>query len=1268
MPSESGATDSANGPKPPPSRTLGPYEIKEEAGRGGMGVVYRAFDTKLKRTVALKVLIAGEDASEEAIARFRREGEAVARLGHHPNIVPVYDMGSEGSRHYFAMHFVAGQALDAMIDEGEIAPKRAADITKQLAEALAHAHGNGILHRDVKPANVILGLPGKTQGVEITDPKAQISTGGSEHRNFPMLTDFGLAKDIESESRMTRSGMTLGTPQYMPPEQADGRIDEIDERSDVYSLGATLYEMLTLRPPFEGATALEVIRKVLSAEPAPPRRRNPLVERDLETICLKCLEKEPSERYATARALAADLEHHLAGEPIEAKPIGHMRRFARKAGRNKAVTALVLVMLIALLLGLTLAAERGLRKGAAWAELEEARELSSTAETLEDWQRVQTLAADSLARFDSEEARGLLALARKRSGELAEESRRREDLAKALAKALPHLRRGRDAAARAELLARVPQPNAEAVQRELEEARSSLDRAIEIHPEHAEALEQRGAVLAAFGRTDDALADLDEAIRIASSPALLSTRAEVALWKYVRLRGLPAPVLGNGLIYVVYQKPESDESREVRTSVEKDLEASGGESGLVRAMLHFADEKYVETIELLSDHLKTRPFDAEGFVYRGMALLLMAKVHDAQADFETARKLKPHLQEAAIGEARCSLIKGDRDRVEELCSVLESHPAYGAVAERLRGDAHLAGDEHGLAEEAYGRAIELDPGDDMAFLLRGVARKSLGKVAEALTDYTRAAEIDDRNWYAFLVRGLQLHRDGRREEALSDLRRVLTLRPGQSLAHFRISLDELAEGRYVEAVRHHLAFWFSRSREVEHYRWGPPEMPAMTRGMAAMKARIADQGEDRDLRLTLGVLRMHSGELREALEDVERLVKADESDPTARTLKGILLYRMGRAEEGRKDLEEAAAHPDGRALALSFLGRVLHNGCHERLAALGAYDAFLSLNPLSPAMHFNASLVDLATGNRRRAMAKLCESTYYYSYGFSHRLLAAMFLEDGGDPQAWQRLKSSCPRSPALDLALVNAYQRFGLLREALAHLGGLHLDEQRGKYHRVLLLDDMGRHEELLPLAEKLLKTGGLKGAEEHNVLQARAHAQFVLGRYEGAAETLSRIAMLGFEPRTRARGKAEVCLRLARADDNAVTDLKDLNSLWSLAFNASDFERAARVFDPILDREDFRELPRAVKSIALYGKAMALYRQGRYKEAWALLDPHSAGLKSSVHEACMLFLLHYHTGRIDMGLAFGDRLRRFKTLPAYFYEAEALCRKAKGQRHRAT
>ncbi|MCU0722333.1 MAG: protein kinase, partial [Planctomycetes bacterium] len=292
-------------------KRIGPYRVLEEIGRGGMGVVYKAFDPSLKRIVALKVLIGGEHASEGAIARFRREAEAVAKVGSHPGIVPIYDMGNEGNLHYFAMAFVQGKSLSRLIDLGEINPRRAMTIAGQVARALHFAHQHGVLHRDIKPDNILVNEDG-----------------------VPALTDFGLAKDVAEESHLTVSGTAMGTPQYMPPEQADGRLEDVDVRSDVYSLGATLYEMLAHAPPFAGSSYQNTLYKVLKEEVVPPRKRNPAVPREAETICLKAIEKDRDRRYATAGDLADDVQRFLDGEPIQARPASLLYRVSKRVKRN----------------------------------------------------------------------------------------------------------------------------------------------------------------------------------------------------------------------------------------------------------------------------------------------------------------------------------------------------------------------------------------------------------------------------------------------------------------------------------------------------------------------------------------------------------------------------------------------------------------------------------------------------------------------------------------------------------------------------------------------------------------------------------------------------------------------------------------------------------------------------------------------------------------------------------------------------------------------
>jgi hypothetical protein len=303
-PVATGAEPGDNGDPPPGTfvRYFGDYEIQAELGRGGMGVVYQACQISLNRPVALKMIRATALASEDELRRFQNEAEAVARLDH-PHIVPVYEVGEHDSQRYFSMKLIAGRSLHESLPSFAADPRAAARPMVTVAEAVHHAHQRGILHRDLKPSNILLDEHGR-----------------------PHVTDFGLAKRIESDEVMTLSGAVLGTPAYMAPEQAWGKRGLVTTLSDVYGLGAVLYALLTGAAPFGGATGLETLDRVRLAPPAPPSRVNPRVPRDLEVICLKCLEKDPERRYPSAQALAEDLSRYLAGEPIAARATGRLKR------------------------------------------------------------------------------------------------------------------------------------------------------------------------------------------------------------------------------------------------------------------------------------------------------------------------------------------------------------------------------------------------------------------------------------------------------------------------------------------------------------------------------------------------------------------------------------------------------------------------------------------------------------------------------------------------------------------------------------------------------------------------------------------------------------------------------------------------------------------------------------------------------------------------------------------------------------------------------
>ena len=324
-------------------RHFGDYELIEEIARGGMGVVYRALQISLNRPVALKMILAGQLATPDSVARFRLEAKAAAKLDH-PHIVPIYEVGEHETQNYFTMKLVEGGSLAERIEDfgfrasdlrsgGRLALRerqlRIAALMTKVADALAYAHAHGVLHRDLKPNNILLDRDGE-----------------------PLLTDFGLAKLIAGSSGLTLSTAVLGSPSYMAPEQAAGNTRDVTTAADVYGIGAVLYELITGQPPFIGENAVQTMRKVLDEEPIPPSQLNPAVSRDLETICLKCLEKEPERRYRSARAVVEELERFQRGEPIQARPVSRAEQIWRWCKRKPAIAGLSAAAALAVVIGL----------------------------------------------------------------------------------------------------------------------------------------------------------------------------------------------------------------------------------------------------------------------------------------------------------------------------------------------------------------------------------------------------------------------------------------------------------------------------------------------------------------------------------------------------------------------------------------------------------------------------------------------------------------------------------------------------------------------------------------------------------------------------------------------------------------------------------------------------------------------------------------------------------------------------------------------------
>ncbi|OAI42237.1 hypothetical protein AYO40_01895 [Planctomycetaceae bacterium SCGC AG-212-D15] len=382
------------------------YHIHEILGRGGMGVVYRAEQIGLNRTVALKMILAGPHASPRDHARFRQEAEAAARL-HHPNIVQVFDVGESEGRPYFALEYVAGGSLAKHLRGDPQAVRPTVWLVEQLAEAVDYAHRHGVVHRDLKPANILIADFGAADsrtgdaGLALSDSQLQAAFRNTA---IPKITDFGLAKRLGEKEGGTLTGEVLGTPSYMAPEQASGKGQGVGRAADVYALGAILYEMLTGRPPFKGAAPIDTVIQVLHEEPVRPTSLRPDLPRDLETICLKCLEKEPRKRYARASDLADDLHRFRQGKPILARPVGVLERGVKWARRRPLSAALVGGIILVTTLGFA---------GVVW-QWHEATLARDVALQEKRQKELQTLVAENALR-EAEAARGKEADARERA-------------------------------------------------------------------------------------------------------------------------------------------------------------------------------------------------------------------------------------------------------------------------------------------------------------------------------------------------------------------------------------------------------------------------------------------------------------------------------------------------------------------------------------------------------------------------------------------------------------------------------------------------------------------------------------------------------------------------------------------------------------------------------------------------------------------------------------------------------------------------------------
>jgi tetratricopeptide (TPR) repeat protein len=820
----------------PPLGAIGRFQLLEEIGRGGMGIVYRARDPRLDRPCAVKVL-SGAEASPTARARLAREARSVARLGRHPNIVPVYEFAEE-PRPFIAMELVEGRSLDeALRAAGPLEPRRAADLARRVALALDHAHRRGLVHRDVKPSNILLGEGGE-----------------------PLVTDFGLVKDLADAAPSIGGGL-VGTPAYMPPEQADGR-GAVDARSDVYSLGAVLYHCLTGRPPHEGPGAAATLARVLGEEPVPPRRLRRGIPRELETIVLRALEKDPARRHPSAAALAEDLRRFLDDEPILSARTPLAVRIARRARRRPLEAAAFAAVLAAAALAALAGLERraGARRDAAAAclaldepGLSVPRRIALASAALEIdpgsfsalWLRGRLRKSAVRAETDPSAARRLAALAEADlsaaialrpdvAGPYLERALLRRaagtafdpDLARAAALdprgALASYARGRFAledgrpAAAAEELARAVAADAsfadawadlgaaEIARGEEGRGLAALDRAIALDPGSRPALVARSIVRLRLGDARAALADADRAVRLGvADPAAFAARAEA--YRYLD------------------DAPRALADAESALAIAPDHAGALVERGCALALL----ERYEEAAAVLDRLLARAPDSAMGLLARAFVRLLRGDDAGARADVDAAIARGARGAEPPLICSSLLMRAGDAPgALAELDAAIERAPRSADLLVR-RSVVRAAALDLGGAALDLEQARALAPDDPRPLEARARLRLGLGDRPGARDDVDAAIAADARRAEGLEMRARMRIADGDLAGAKADLEAALARHPECARAALGLARVAVRRGD-PEAARTLLSRALAAARPIDAADLaGAPELRAI---------------------------------------------------------------------------------------------------------------------------------------------------------------------------------------------------------------------------------------------------------------------------------------------------------------------------------------------------------------------------------------------------------------------------------------------------------
>ena len=956
-----------------PANRFGKYVLLRELGSGGMGVVYKAWQTDLRRTVALK-FIRGVEAHQD-LERFFREAQLSATLSH-PGIAPIYESGVHEGKHFFAMQYVEGVTLDRFLSATpRPAIRKAVEILLHVAEAVEYAHEHGIIHRDLKPANVMI-----------------------DGRGRAFVLDFGLAKSVRTGSSLTGSGFAVGTPSYMSPEQAQGETGRIGPRSDVYALGAILYEIGAGRPPFIGDQLVQILVDVVHRDPVPPRRLNPKVHPELETVALKALEKDPIRRYATAAEFAADLRRWLDGEPVLARPAGPVSRFVRRLRKHKLAAAGAAAILVGSALAL-----------GAWAF------------------RASEKRTRSDAKPYYEEAAALF-----------------------------------DAADKFRLMAKAPDDALVQYRSQLKRAKENAEIAIQRDPEFADAHFLLGRIRRLLISGDGGEADLTRAIQLDPSHlrAYLE-RALFRLDRYATAYGLKTMSLRTTTKQPSFTWSGQDAKAELlRKEILADLESAGrlagreyektlllgaselvvwrpgsedrlqrAEEHLLRARALMAHDPtplrllslgrmlrgdFQKAAEYSAASIELAPSDHVLLFHASTVLYYADRIDEASAAAERALRIHPgHI---GLLNLRGNILTHKRDFVGARAAYeegLKAEPRNSTLLSNL-GYLHYILGEYAEAVAVYGRAVDAEPSDPDGYEGRAVCYLAIGKFAEAIKDMDVVVAARP-NADSYSNRAAMRSRAGRSEEATEDYQQALKLSPENAAVHFNLGIHWARQGKHAEAVE-------SYRRAIEKGRVQADGYMGLAK--ALIKLRRFDEAEAASTKAIelapdnggfyadRAQSRAELGKIGDALDDyLKALERMPDDNGVLRDL-GLIHLRAGQAEKALPYLQRS------RRLGKLDAGPLLGE-CLLQLQRLEEADAAFTQAvkdlPKDPMVLFGRSRVRHPMGRRAEAIADLDAAVALApTFAEAIGLRGVIKLEDKRRAEAAVDLKRAIELKPSL--------------------------------------------------------------------------------------------------------------------------------------------------------------------------------------------------------------------------------------------------------------